>query len=348
MLDRTLYFVIPGDIDTRTGGYRYDKRIIEELIQLDCRVELIALQGDYPFPTAAQLNDALLTIVGVPDDSLVVMDGLAFSTMPEIIQAQSHRLEITALIHHPLALETGLTPAQQETLMHRETQCLSYAERVITTSRNTAELLRNYQVASDRIFPVLPGTDRGNVAEGSSTNTVNLFCVATLTPRKGHAVLLKALQSLRQYPWHLYCAGNKDRDAQTTHDLIQQISADGLDDRVSLLGELDDEQLSAWYQCSDLFVLASFHEGYGMVLDEAIAHGLPIVCTNGGAMKDTVPAGAGLLVPVDDPIALSQAIEKFLTDNDVRRALTNQALIAREQLRSWASAATEFADTLVR
>ena len=108
-----------------------------------------------------------------------------------------------------------------------------------------------------------------------------------------------------------------------------------------LAGELEAAELTALYDSADLCVSASFYEGYGMALAEALARGLPIVAAAGGAVAETVPATAGLLVPVHDPGALRDALRRFLTDDDLAAALRGGALAARARLPSWAEAAMQ-------
>ena len=343
MTNSTLIFVYPGDLDTRTGGYRYDKRIITELQRAGWEVELVSLQGDYPFPEAAQIAAADAKLAEIPDGSLVVIDGLAYSVLPDILEKQAQRLTLVALIHHPLALETGLSGEQARQLKALETRALQYASHVITTSTLTAVSLADYDVAAANVTAVLPGTDLCDVAEGSQTDVMNMICVATLTPRKGHAVLLNSLAPLRHLQWHLTCAGSTDRDKITYAALLDQREQLGLNDRVSFAGELGDAALEECYHSADLFVLASYHEGYGMVLSEAIARALPIVCTDGGAMALTVPEGTGLLVPAGDTQALTGALREFLVNTSVQANLHAAALQARKKLRTWTEAADEFA-----
>ncbi|MFK7890670.1 MAG: glycosyltransferase family 4 protein [Granulosicoccus sp.] len=342
----TLHFIIPGDINTRTGGYRYDKRIVQGLEETGWTVHLHSLAGDYPFPSKTERDQASNVLSGIDNNSLVVMDGLAFSTLPEVVKAHSPRLDFIALVHHPLALETGLTERQANSLKRQEIQALSLARHIITTSHPTADSLTHYRVPETRVTAVLPGTDRGKVSSGSGQAQLNLACVATLTPRKGHSVLLEALLPLLKHPWHLYCAGSTERHAETRQRVNTLLEQHELHDRVTFTGELEDDELAALYERTDIFVLASFYEGYGMVLDEAIAHGLPIICTTGGALKTTLPKGAGILVPPHDADALSGAIETLVTDHDQRKLLSDNARKARECLRTWHSATAEFANVL--
>ena len=342
---QNLVLIYPGELDTRTGGYRYDKRIAEELEKLDgelrCNVSRISLTGDYPFPDKSQLDLADQTFAQVDDNSLVLVDGLAFSTMPNVVEKHAHRLQLIALIHHPLALETGLTEQQSQQLHTSETQALRSAKHVITTSQFTADAMADYHVDARSITAIPPGTDIGQLASGSHKGIMQLLCVATLTPRKGHDILFEALAKINDRPWHLHCVGSTLRHPDTYRALVNQCAVLGLNDRISFHGELEDTALEEHYAYADAFVLASHHEGYGMVLTEAIAHGLPIICTRGGAMQDTVPAGCALLVAPGDTQALAQALDNYMKDETLRSQLRVQAAAARGQLRSWQQAASE-------
>lgn len=347
MSQANAYFVFPGDINTRTGGYLYDKIIIDELSMAGWNISLVSLEGDYPFPDQQMRQSAADQLAAIPDNAIVIADGLAFSVLPEEFGEHHSRLKLIALIHHPLSLETGLTSEQSQLLKLSETQALRWAAHVITTSQHTAETLAEFGVGQDNITVVFPGTAQADVATGSQSEVFNLICVATINERKGHAVLVQALKHIEHLPWHLSCAGSRDRDPDTYNALVKQTEQLGLSDRIRYCGELNSDELEIEYQRADLFVLASYYEGYGMVLDEAIARALPIIATAGGAIADTVPAEAGILTPPGDSLELAHALQRFIESDEVRTSLKAGASDARSTLRSWADAADEFNSVLV-
>lgn len=339
-------FVVPGSLDTRTGGYRYDKRVINDIAAAGHRVRVHSLSSHYPFPGAYELAEADRVLSGIQDQSVTVIDGLAFSVLPEVVAKHAERLKLVALVHHPLALETGLEKTQVTSLRESERAALAYASRVITTSPSTTAALADYGVTAGRIMTIEPGTDIAPPSRGSDTDAVNLLCVATLTARKGHSVLIKALYQVKhkapQAAWHLHCVGSLERDAPTLEELRELIDYTDLSQHVSLHGEADDSALEQHYASADVFVLASFHEGYGMVLTEALARGLPIISTTAGAIPDTVPDDCGLLVHAGDVDALAEALLFVLTDAQARSGLREAALQARSDLRSWGVAREAF------
>jgi glycosyltransferase involved in cell wall biosynthesis len=244
--------------------------------------------------------------------------------LPDLDQAivtHRQRLQLVALVHHPLAEETGLSRAAAERLGLLEAAVLQYFCGVLCPSPKTAAALRAYGVAPDRIFVVPPGTTKPRRALRPRRGRVrSLLCVASLIPRKGHRVLVSALSRIRDLDWELVCIGSLDRDPRTARRVREMISIAKLGPQITLVGEQPPSVVTAAYRAADLFVLPSLHEGYGMAFAEAMAHGLPIVATAAGAIPETVPPQAGLLVPPGDTAALAQAL---------RRVITAPALAAR-------------------
>jgi len=342
-----LVFILPGDPSSLTGGYAYDRRICEGLRASGWKVDLRSLNGSFPAPTPEALAHAARMLAEIPDGALVLIDGLALGAMPEVVAAEAPRLRLLALVHHPLAEETGLEPDRAEVLRGRERWALRAMTRVVVTSGYTARLLSDYGVPPGRISVIEPGTDPEPLAHGSGSARTELLCVATLTRRKGHGTLLEALATLRERRWHLTCVGSPVRDPETAAEVRDRIEALGLKKRITLAGELDDAALAARYDRADVFVLPTWFEGYGMALAEALARGLPVVSTLAGAVPETVPRGACLLVPPGDPAALAKALSLLMDEPDVKAALAAGAREARERLPTWEQACARMAQVLL-
>jgi glycosyltransferase involved in cell wall biosynthesis len=337
--------VVPGSIETLTGGYIYDRRILAGLVAQGWETHVVSLPESFPSPSPAELETAAATLAAIPRGRVVVIDGLALAGLVPALPAQRERLRLVALVHHPLAYETGLDEDRAAALHAAEQAALEQVEKVIVTSRWTREALADFGVAPQRIAVVEPGTERGELHTGGG-GVPRLLCVASLTARKGHEVLLDALAELEDRRWHLYCAGSETREPDVAARIRGQIRALGLEERVTLLGEIAPERLAPHYAQADVFVLASHLEGYGMAFAEALAHGLPIVATQGGAVGGTVPTEAGLLVPTGDVDALAAALARVLDDPSELARLNVGAAAARTTLPSWAAAAARFAREL--
>ncbi len=342
----SLVFVVPGPIDTRTGGYEYDRRIIDGLRRAGWDVSLHQLAATFPFPSSADRDEADRLFAKLPDQTTVLVDGLAFGALANEAERHATRLRFVALVHHPLAEETGLDALEAEALAASERRALATARLAIVTSAATADGLSRYGVPPERLVVVGPGTDRVAAAAGSGSPELHLLCVATLTPRKGHEVLLRALAGLRDRRWRLTLFGGLDRDRPTVSRIAALIAANGLEDRVRLAGEAEGDALNAHYHGADLFVLATWHEGYGMVVAEALAHGIPVISTRTGGIPGLVDAGgagkpAGLLVQPGDEAALRNALARIMDEPALRDRLRDGALEAREHLRSWDDAVAE-------
>jgi glycosyltransferase involved in cell wall biosynthesis len=343
-----LHFVFPGDPETLTGGYLYDRRIVEGLSHQGWTVIEHTLGPGFPTPDAETIANTGSLFAGIPDGALVVVDGLAFGALPDVARAYAERIRLVALVHHPLADETGLTPDVADRLRESERSALECAHMVIATSPTTARALAEFGVAAEDVVVVRPGTDPVPVHCGSGEEAPALLCVATLTPRKGHVELLDALARHRDALWRLTCVGGAEHDPIHAARIRRTVERLNLTDRVVFEGEVAPGEIGAHYDRADLFVLASFHEGYGMALAEALARALPIVSTTAGAIPETVPAEAGILVPPGDPEALAAALGKVLDDPDTIARLRAGARHARVSLPRWDESVGQFAAALER
>lgn len=344
----SIRLVVAGDPNQYTGGYLYDARIAQVLRTLGCAAETVGLAGRFPDADAAAARALDGALAALPDDALVVIDGLALGGLPDVAARHAGRLALVALVHHPLADEWGIAPALAARFRASERRALALVRHVIVTSAYTAShLVAAYGVAPARVSTVEPGVDRPQPVARPANAVPRLLCVATLVPRKGHAVLIEALARLADLPWQCEFIGG-ERDRACAEAVRAAIAAHGLGARITLRGAVAPPDLQAAYGRADVFVLPSWYEGYGMAVTEALSHGLPVVTTTGGALATTLPADAGLAVPPGDPAALAGALRRVLSDGGLRAQLTQGARAAALALPTWDGAGRRFLDVLRR
>ena len=333
-------FAVPGDLATPTGGYAYDRRMIAELGDLGWQADLLGLGDGFPWPSEATRMAALTKLLEIPAGRAIIVDGLALGVLPEGTAQLAGRNPVLALVHHPLALEAGLSSEQADALRRSERAALSAVQGVIVTSAATERLVAaEYGVPAERITIARPGSDPAPLAAGSRDGVVRLLSVGAVVPRKGFDVLIAALATLGDLPWRLTIAGDLTRDLNAAARLDADIAGHALENRVAVLGTVSPQHLAALYAEADVFALASHFEGYGMAYAEAVTHGLPVVGTTGGAIPDTVPSDAGLLVPPGDMPALAKALRRVIGDSDLRQRLADGARAAAPQFPTWRQSA---------
>lgn len=347
-----LALLVPGPLDQLTGGYLFARRIVEGLRACGDQIAVVELSGEYPSADGVARQSAEAALASLPDDAIAVIDGLALLGFRDCLAAEARRLRLIGFVHHPLADETGLSARDAAEIRRAEESLLPLLRGAACPSRITAEALQRYGVAADRIAVTPPGTTKPTVIVRRDVDRrpLRLLSVATITPRKGHRLLIEALaaSTLDRGTWQLDCIGSTERDRACVDELRRAIAGHGLEGNVRLLGERAPTQLAPAYDDADVFVLPSFHEGYGMAFAEALAHGLPIIATTGGAIPGTVPETAGILVPPGDVSALAAALNRAMTDRVLLQRLADGARRAGAALPDWPQAIAGWREAVTR
>lgn len=345
------YFIVPGSIDTRTGGSIYNRRMVQALRDLGRPVDVVELEDGFPHPSQQALSHAADALRGLPDGAIAIIDGMAYSTMPDVVEAEASRLRLVALMHLPLAvsidLDADIDDNVAATLDVAERRALAAAALVVVTGQAALVMLPD-NVPADRIVVVEPGTDRAPVAKGSGGSRLELLCVGSISPVKGQDLLVEALSAVPHKRWHLTCAGSLRRHPEAMRNLKAKARSLGIDVRITLAGELDQAALSGLYDRSDLFVLATRQETYGMAIAEALARGLPVISTAVGAIADLVGTDAGIVVPPADVPALTDALSRVMGDDTLRAQLAAGAGRVRLTLPSWSDSGAAMHAALCR
>jgi glycosyltransferase involved in cell wall biosynthesis len=345
-----LTFAVPGGLDLPTGGATYDRMVTAAVRAAGWRVDVLTWPASFPFPDESDRQSVAADLAALPDGALVMIDGLALGTLPELARAQSGRLRLVALVHHPLALETGLRPETAARFAAEEREALRWVQAVIVTSNATAATLRTeFGVPGDRITVAVPGIERRAALAGPRlAGPLRILSLGQVSPRKAYHVLVEALASVADLDFSATIAGDVDSNPETASALVDQIRRARLSDRVRLVGAVSEAESARLHADADLFAFPSLYEGYGMALAEAMAWGLPIVATTGGAIPEVVPPRAGLLVPPGDAPAFAAALRRLLSEADLRASLAGAARAAAARLGGWEATAAGIAAALER
>lgn len=341
---RPAAFAIPGDITQPTGGYHYERRLLESLRQQGRDMQFLQIGSSFPDPRPEDMEDLIDQLNSLDPNRPVILDGFLSATIDTGALSEL-KVPIVAMVHHPLALESGLSEARRDFLYRIERDNLALMSHVLVPSPHTAEILHSqYDVNPDQITIARPGTDRPLLAAAPKDPPV-ILSVGIQHPRKGHDILLHSLALLDTEGWTAVIVGAAyDNDHASE---LQRLVVDlDLSDRVSIAGRVSDEDLCVLYSEASIFALATRYEGYGLVFDEALAAGLPIVSCATGAVPDTVPSDAGFLVPPEDPHAFADALRELLGDPALRSQMTIAARTAGHRLPTWSDTAKVAGDVL--
>jgi glycosyltransferase involved in cell wall biosynthesis len=349
----TVHVVVPEGIDDplrRSGGNVYDRHLCDGLAAAGWSVSRHEVPGfwptDPPVPTSGRASLAGV-LTALDDDAVVLLDGLVASSAPEVLVPQASRLRLVVLVHLPL----GVATEGVEALRQSESAVLSASAAVVTTSTWTRNwLLQTYGLPTAQVQVAEPGVEPAAPVAGSPQGR-ELLCVAAVAPHKGHDTLLAALAAVADLPWRCVCVGSLTRAVGFVDALDRDAAARGLSDRFVLAGHSNSADMARGSERADVLVLASRTETYGMVVTEALAHGLPVVATEVGGVPDALGYDAegrrpGLLVPADDATALAAALRRWLEDGDVRHRLRHSARQRRELLPTWADTSAQVSRVL--
>jgi len=338
-----LHLVVPDTLRDPlqpSGGNIYDHELATALTSLRVRVHEHSVPGAWPRPTDGMSARLAPVLAGLPDEATVLVDGLVGLDAADALSAERTRLRLWHLVHLPLALSAD----HAADVRSREHAALTAAAGVITTSSWTRRwLLATYGLDPATVHVATPGAHAAALGDARPDGT-RLVCVGSVLPAKGQDVLVDALAALVELPWTCRLVGPLDRDPTFVDQLQKQIRSAGLSDRVQLVGTVSRAEVGDILATSDLLVLPTLLEMFGMVVTEALAQGVPVVASDTGGVAEALGRTAdgrkpGVLVSPGSVTALGDALNRWLTDAAHREGLRGAARARRGLLDDWSTTA---------
>lgn len=332
-----------GSLDTTTGGFRYDRRLVEALRAAgdDVTVHELPWYDYWPGLRAGCFGSP----PSLDQYDVVLQDELAHPTLWGWNRRSDAETPVVSIVHHLRASERW-SALRRRLYRFVERRYLGTVDGVVTTSHATAESVRALgfdgplsvqHPAGDRFADAHTPTPRA-VHRRAADGPLQVVAVGSVVPRKNLDGLVAAVAGVADC--ELTVVGSRTADQEYAARLVEQVRNEGLDERVSFTGFLDDSALEAQLRAADVLAVPSHHEGFGIVYAEAMGFGVPVIASAAGGAGDIVTHGAnGYLVEPDDTAGLERLLDRLATDRELVARLGTEAMARWNRLPSYRTTA---------
>jgi len=330
--------VIIGDIDNLTGGYLYEKKLVEYLRQQGHQADIVSIPNlPYALQFLANLWLPLHFLAKKYD--VIIEDEMAHNAVClfNLWARYVTRTKVVAIVHMFSWIAAGGNRLRPLVRFIEKTM-LGSADLVIANSRHTREAAEKMGLPADAIVVVYPGLDMDLAREATPKHgdTIRLLFVGNWDPRKGLDTLIEAVSLLDNPEIVLDIVGEDSFHPRYAKRVRRSVAVSGMENSVRFHGRVDRESIARFYSEADVFVLPSSYEPFGIVFAEAMSFGLPIVAADAGGIPELVEhEDNGLLVPPNDATALAAAIDRLASSADLRERLGRRGCEKSKGLNTW-------------
>jgi glycosyltransferase involved in cell wall biosynthesis len=339
--------LIYDSLDILTGGYLYDRMMVAKWREMGDEVVIFSLPnkgywGNY----AGNFNTTFYQQLLHADIDILIQDELCYPSIILLNRLLRGRVSypIVSLIH--LLRFTEQRPAWQNRVYRwLEKFYLQSVAGFIYNSHDSRKLVEGLvgNVAGVVAYPGrdhLTGGQEEGETRGGGEGGIRLITVGNVVARKGLHTILGALELVGREDWVLTVVGGLDFERDYVARMRAVIERWGFGDKVRLVGKVANGEMPAFLTNSDLFILVSQYEAFGIVYLEAMAHGLPIIASTAGAAGEMVRHGVeGWLVPPDDPVALAEVLQTAMADKDGLRKMGENGVARVKGFPTWGESA---------
>lgn len=337
--------IIYGSLDFVSGGFLYDRKLVEYLTAQGHEVEVLSLPWkNYLTHLRDNFSAELEQKLRTAEYDVLLQDEL---NHPSLVWLNS---KIRADIDYPLVTIVHLLRCFEPraawlNAVYRqvEAQYLRTVDGFIYNSRASQEMVEEIIGPTPQSVIAYPAADRfANQTprplpqEISPLPPLRILFVGAVMPRKGLHVLFKALERIPEVDWHLDVVGGLNVDLNYALAMQQYAALNKWEEKVKFWDILDHEALAVRYRTADVMILPSSYEGFGIVYLEAMSFGVPAVGTTFGAASEIITHGRdGFLIEPDDRQHLADIIRELHHNRPLLAELCQNARTRYEAHPSW-------------
>ena len=336
-----------GKKDFLSGGYIFNDRMVRYLREEGAEVDIIhfrTVPDGLPLHPVRRAGYVCRRILKFDPDLVVVSKSYSSAGFFRVIKPLLG-IPVVYLMH---SLEWMDQRSRIRAGMYRGyvRWLLGMADAIWVNSTSTMNGVLETGIPRDRIVRIPPGFEKIERAlpdRSCREGPVRLLCVASIAPVKGQDLLIRACALLDKDSFTLELAGSMNNGTSYAENMIDLVSELELDDSVTFLDRLSDDELTAAYDSADLLVQPSRWEAFGMAALEGMWRGLPVVATGIAALPELVHNGVnGLLVSPEDPEGLASALGTLIRDRDLRLAMGRESRLMASERNDWSDTGRDF------
>jgi len=337
--------IIYGSINTTTGGYIYDYKLIEYLRSQGVVVKIFS-QRKKNFFDLIRNNWSKKIISDIIEFSpdVLLQDEMNFSSLFFLNKKLKKigNFPIISIVH--LLQANAIHHFLRKWLIKKvEKRYLKTVNGFIFNSISTKQSITKINGKNSNFLIAYPGKDRlqleileQHITFKCQDNKFMIIFIGNLLYNKGLHVLLHALSQIDYSCWHLSIVGGIDFDLKYTRKIFKMIADLELEDNIKIHGVLDVECLKTELLSKHVLVVPSYYESYGIVYTEVMGAGIPVIaCNNGGAPEIINHTINGFLINPGDSTMLKEGIIKLIKNRELLKEMSFSSLSAYQTFPSW-------------
>ncbi len=330
--------IIYGKLDTLSGGYLYDRQLVNHLRKSGHQVDIISLPWrNYGRHLLDNYSEALCRRIIDSNVDILLQDELnhpSFFRLNRLISRETD-FRIVSIVHH---LRCSENHPYWINNFYRivEKQYLQSVDGFILNSKSTQQVVEDLCArtrpsvvaypAGDRLQPDI--SDEQIAARAKRCEPLQILFLGNVIPRKGLHTLLEALHKIPKDRWKLSVVGSLEMERKYFERITRSVISYGFKSTVHFFGPLVEGDLKNVMENSHITVIPSAYEGFGIAYLEGMGFGLPAIASTSGGASEIITHGLdGFLIPPGNPSALAERLSQLIENRNLLAAMGKAALM---------------------